>query len=240
MGVFARLAQAIYLLGQALRFVPSPHRLRAEGRIATPEHDETAQLRRTLLSLVHLAEKEAKVRRLEFCSQSSICYWYVIRGNGCNTHCVLILSSAILLLQEYCFPTSGAISSIDINHPSTDSLFPEARSALEALSIMAIDLRQRIINTPDILNNISVFLTQMVFQAGSTLIRLGGGDSDVTTRRNIDAQKKLLQELAVRWHEASECPSHPIINHVPETYGRSDVFLSILDAQEVMLASSLL
>lgn len=74
MGIFARLAQATYLLGQALRYVSS-HRHRGEERPTTPADDETAQLRRTLMSLVHLADKEAKVRRLEFCSQSSVCYW---------------------------------------------------------------------------------------------------------------------------------------------------------------------
>lgn len=70
MGIFARLAQATHLLGQALKSVTV-----ADNGPSGASGDETAQLRRTLMSLVHLADKEAKVRELEFCSQSAICYW---------------------------------------------------------------------------------------------------------------------------------------------------------------------
>ncbi|KAH6888444.1 putative fungal-specific transcription factor [Thelonectria olida] len=65
MGSFARLAQATYLVSQALRSL-SPAPLECD----LPQTDQTAQLRRTLLSLVHAADRESAVRRLEFCAQS--------------------------------------------------------------------------------------------------------------------------------------------------------------------------
>lgn len=75
MGLFSRLGQAVYLLSQALKSISSS----AQKAVKAPEAagqsgDETAQLRRTLLALVRLADREAKVRHLEFCSQSAICY----------------------------------------------------------------------------------------------------------------------------------------------------------------------
>lgn len=70
MGLFSRLAQSTYLLSQVLNSTSSP-----PGRSSTPDKgEETAQLRRTLLALVKLADMEASVRQLQFCSQSSICY----------------------------------------------------------------------------------------------------------------------------------------------------------------------
>ncbi|KAI5462017.1 putative fungal-specific transcription factor [Mariannaea sp. PMI_226] len=66
MGSFARLAQATYLLSQALQSL-SP--TSAEGNVIV-SLEQTAQLRRTLLSLVHAADSESAVRRLEFCAMS--------------------------------------------------------------------------------------------------------------------------------------------------------------------------
>lgn len=65
MGSFARLSQATYLLSQALRETKTQS---VEGNAS---HDrDTAQLRRTLLALVHATDKEVAVRRLELCAQS--------------------------------------------------------------------------------------------------------------------------------------------------------------------------
>jgi hypothetical protein len=66
-GNFARLAQGTYLLSQALRSIVSRTTEDDSGH-----HDQTAQLRRTLLALVHAADVEAKIRRLEFCAQSEL------------------------------------------------------------------------------------------------------------------------------------------------------------------------
>ncbi|KAG9233058.1 putative fungal-specific transcription factor [Amylocarpus encephaloides] len=70
MGIFSRAAQATYLLSQALKSVSS----RSNDQDSATQIGETEQLRRTLLSLVHLADTEATVRRLEFCTPSAICF----------------------------------------------------------------------------------------------------------------------------------------------------------------------
>lgn len=67
MGSFARLAQATYLLSQALRSI-SPN----SGERDASQIDQTAQLRRTLLALVHAADSEATIRKLEYCAQSAL------------------------------------------------------------------------------------------------------------------------------------------------------------------------
>lgn len=70
MGVFSRLAQATFLLSQALQFVSSTE----SSRSSAGHGHETAQLRRTLESLIHLADKEIEIRQIEFCTQSIISY----------------------------------------------------------------------------------------------------------------------------------------------------------------------
>lgn len=67
MGLFARLAQATYLVSQALKATS----LSASG---TPSAEDTAQLRRTIFALVQAAGTEAELRQLEYCPQSSICF----------------------------------------------------------------------------------------------------------------------------------------------------------------------
>lgn len=65
MGSFARLAQATYLLSQALREIKP-----TSGEGNTPHDKDTTQLRRTLLALVHATDREVALRRLELCAQS--------------------------------------------------------------------------------------------------------------------------------------------------------------------------
>ena len=77
MGIFSRTAQATYLLSEALKSVPP----RVNYQDQTAHANQVMQLRRTLLALVHLADTEATVRRLEFCTPSSICFRRVIPLN---------------------------------------------------------------------------------------------------------------------------------------------------------------
>lgn len=69
MGRFARFAQATYLLGQVFRHVSD------RPRDNTFYEQEAAQLNRTLHALIHLSQSEAETRRLEFCTQTAVCYW---------------------------------------------------------------------------------------------------------------------------------------------------------------------
>lgn len=75
MGLYCRLGQATYLLSQALRSASSndssTDRATSNGGFS---ECETEQLRATLSSLVVVANAEAELRDLEFCSQSSVSY----------------------------------------------------------------------------------------------------------------------------------------------------------------------
>ncbi|EHK19645.1 uncharacterized protein TRIVIDRAFT_156681 [Trichoderma virens Gv29-8] len=61
LGLFARFAQAAHLLSQVLHHV-------------SEQSNETAQLRRTIFALVNVSNIEASMRRLEYCSQTAVCY----------------------------------------------------------------------------------------------------------------------------------------------------------------------
>jgi hypothetical protein len=67
MGLLSRLAQATYLLSQALESLSSPMSDKANSI------DEIGQLRRTLIALIQVTDNEAEVRKIEFCSQSALC-----------------------------------------------------------------------------------------------------------------------------------------------------------------------
>jgi hypothetical protein len=68
MGRFGRFAQATYLLGRVLKHVSD----------RTPDHqfleDEATQLGRTLNALMNLVKVENQDDRVEFCTQSAICW----------------------------------------------------------------------------------------------------------------------------------------------------------------------
>ncbi|KPM34772.1 hypothetical protein AK830_g11802 [Neonectria ditissima] len=67
MGLFSRLAQATYLLSQAIKSVTSPTR---DADLL----EERAQLRRTLLALINVADTESQARGIEFCSHLAVCF----------------------------------------------------------------------------------------------------------------------------------------------------------------------
>lgn len=62
LGLFARFAQASHLLSRVLR------------HISEQQPNETSQLRRTIFALVNVSKIEASMRRLEYCSQTAVCY----------------------------------------------------------------------------------------------------------------------------------------------------------------------
>jgi hypothetical protein len=68
MGRFGRFAQATYLLGRVLKHV--------SDRQVNPEflEEEATQLQRTLHALVTLVKVESQNSRMEFCTQSAICW----------------------------------------------------------------------------------------------------------------------------------------------------------------------
>lgn len=67
-GRFARFAQATYLLGQVFRHISD------QPSDPTFYEEEAAQLNRTLHALIHLSKSEAETRKLEFCTQTAVCF----------------------------------------------------------------------------------------------------------------------------------------------------------------------
>ncbi|OIW30534.1 hypothetical protein CONLIGDRAFT_630509 [Coniochaeta ligniaria NRRL 30616] len=178
MGLFARIAQATHLVSQALHVTSSS--LSAAGRSAALV-DETAQLRRTILALVQTADKEAAVRQLEYCPQSSICF------------------SALLLLQAHNTQTPAKDANDRTAKPA-ETLLPETEFVLKDLSRMA----KRVCAEWDesCANQVSLFLMLVVYQAASAILRLSDGNPDDLTQEALDALKDLLRRLAPRWRVA--------------------------------------
>ena len=73
MGLFARLAQATYLLDQVLQILRRHDSDESEWNLLVFE-DETSQLRRALLAFLATTELEAEIKEIPFCSPSAICY----------------------------------------------------------------------------------------------------------------------------------------------------------------------
>lgn len=67
LGRFGRLAQSTRLLDQTINLVAFPTAVDVSMR------EQAAQLRRTIMALCHLYKIEQDKRRLEYCSQTSVC-----------------------------------------------------------------------------------------------------------------------------------------------------------------------
>lgn len=74
MGPFARLAQATYLVNQALNLLSSLP-TQDEELDSFDLEKESAQLRRTIEALVYLTKTEFDFRDLVTCCQAAISYW---------------------------------------------------------------------------------------------------------------------------------------------------------------------
>ena len=68
MGHLARFAQAAHLVGRVYRHISEP------AGDQSFQDEEREQLRRTLLALSNVSLAEEQVRKLSFCSQTSMCY----------------------------------------------------------------------------------------------------------------------------------------------------------------------
>lgn len=74
MGPFARLAQATYLVNQALNLLSSLP-TQDEGVESVDVGKESAQLRRTIEALVSVTKTEFEFRDLVTCCQAAVSYW---------------------------------------------------------------------------------------------------------------------------------------------------------------------
>ncbi|OAA60644.1 Transcription factor [Cordyceps fumosorosea ARSEF 2679] len=163
MGRFARLAQAAHLLSLAIKDV-------AEG-----SHD-SAQLRRTIFALVHVSRLEARVRRLELCTQMSTCF------------------SAILLLDN---PTSlQNVASRELPSHSDTGRSPESSSVLAS----TIEMAERIIGAHESVKNaVSPFVLHLNYTAASIYLQQAMAEPSSDAAGRVATLRKSLKLFSQRW-----------------------------------------
>ncbi|TQW00600.1 fungal specific transcription factor [Cordyceps javanica] len=163
MGRFARLAQAAHLLSLVIKDV-------AEGS------DDSAQLRRTIFALVHVSRIEARMRRLELCTQMSTCF------------------SAILLLD---YPTSfQGVASQGICSRADAPFSPESSSVLES----TIEMAERIIAAHGALKNIiAPFVLHVNYKAASIYLQQAIEEPNGDAASYVATLKKSLKLFSQRW-----------------------------------------
>ncbi|OTA04339.1 Zn2Cys6 transcriptional regulator [Trichoderma parareesei] len=169
LGRFARFAQAAHLLGQVLRHV-------AEG---SPE-SETAQLRRTIFSLVNVSRLEAHLRQMEFCSQTAVCY--------CG---ILLLDSSQAKNKDR---SESSATSLDQLSTETDSI-----------SQMALQISNHIITRRsfmEIHNRSSPFLLHMFYRVALLHLKASRSTPGGATADKLHLIKQAMEVIGRRWQVA--------------------------------------
>ncbi|KAK6444688.1 hypothetical protein FP744_10000936 [Trichoderma asperellum] len=160
LGLFARFAQAAHLLSQVLRHVSEKH------------SSETSQLRRTIFALVQVSNIEASMRRLEYCSQSAVCY-----------------SGIIALDDSFCDkrpPGSGAYLSKE------SSLISQA--TLHMVSIFKTDVAEEVCDVA------SPFLVHLVYKVALMHLRIAHESPTAAALEEVQLLKHTLKVVGGRWH----------------------------------------
>ncbi|KAJ5726108.1 uncharacterized protein N7483_007465 [Penicillium malachiteum] len=151
-GHFGRLAQATYLISQALAMIRSLSvvSIARNESIISPE---TTQLCRTLEALVRANEMEITVRRLAFCCQSLVSY------------------SGVFLLQDSYWAQLQVRSKEELQQYT----FVETHNAINTLCQIASALRQKS-NMLDLQNGqCTFFLAGVAYQGASAIMTMGKG-----------------------------------------------------------------
>ncbi|PTB63383.1 N-terminal binuclear Zn cluster-containing/DNA binding domain-containing protein [Trichoderma citrinoviride] len=162
LGLFARFAQAAHLLTKVLHHASEPP-------------SETAQLRRTIFALVNVSKIEASMRRLEYCSQTSICY------------------SGILLLE------SSSIDK-DENHSGTQ-LSTESAHISQVTLDMALSFTKG--DVEEICAIVSPFLVHILYRVASIHLRIAHESPTDAALEKVALLKKAMKIVGSRWLCAS-------------------------------------
>ncbi|KAJ4153896.1 hypothetical protein LMH87_010362 [Akanthomyces muscarius] len=162
-GRFARLAQAAHLLSLVIKDV-------AEGS------NDSSQLRRTIFALVHVSRIEARLRRLELCTQMATCF------------------SGILLLDH---PTSfQQVASPHYSSHADATLSTESSSVVEATIQMAERMKGAYDSIKDIM---APFVLHVNYKAASIYLQRAIEEPDSEAAAYVAALKKSLQLFSQRW-----------------------------------------
>lgn len=162
LGLFARFAQAAHLLSKVLHQV-------------SEQSNETAQLRRTIFALVNVSKIEASMRRLEYCSQTSICY------------------SGVLLLD-------ASYMDKDTDHSGT-RLSPESAHISQVTLDMALSFVQG--DAEAICAIVSPFLIHLLYRVASIHLRIAHESPTTAALEKIELLKKAMRIVGSRWLCAS-------------------------------------
>ncbi|KAL7932984.1 N-terminal binuclear Zn cluster-containing protein [Trichoderma chlorosporum] len=165
LGRFARFAQAAHLISQVLRHV-------AEGS----SESETAQLRRTIFSLVNISKLEAHLRRLEFCAQTCVCY------------------SGILLLEASQAKNKRSADSLGtpLNQLSTESSLI-SQTALQ----LSVYVTQRAYT--ELHARASPFLLHMLYQVALLNLEASRFNPGGTIADKLNIIKQAIEVVGRRW-----------------------------------------
>ncbi|TFB00150.1 hypothetical protein CCMA1212_008224 [Trichoderma ghanense] len=162
LGLFARFAQAAHLLSQVLHHV-------------SEQSNETAQLRRTIFALINVSKIEASMRRLEYCSQTAICY------------------SGILLLD------SSSMDK-DADHAGTQFSTESAH-----ISQVTLDMASSFVqgDAEEICAIVSPFLVHLLYRVASIHVRIAHESPTTAALEKVELLKKAIRFVGSRWLCAS-------------------------------------
>ncbi|KAK0759191.1 hypothetical protein N5P37_008073 [Trichoderma harzianum] len=160
LGLFARFAQAAHLLSQVLHHV-------------SEESNETAQLRRTIFALVNVSNIEASMRRLEYCSQSAVCY------------------AGILALDYSSFSKGMCISD------SGQKLSSESAIISQATLDMALTLIHG--DSDQLCDVASPFLVHLLYKVASMHLRIAHKSQTRGDREKVEILRKSMKLVGSRW-----------------------------------------
>ncbi|KAL7942897.1 N-terminal binuclear Zn cluster-containing/DNA binding domain-containing protein [Trichoderma barbatum] len=158
LGLFARFAQAAHLLSQVLHHV-------------SEQLNETAQLRRTILALVNVSNIEASMRRLEYCSQTAVCY------------------AGILALD------SSSVGEDTRN--SEAKLSSESNTISQATLDMALTLAHG--DTEQLCDIASPFVVHLLYKVTSIYLRIAHKSPTAAVLDKVELLKKTLEIVGSRW-----------------------------------------
>ncbi|CRL22637.1 Fungal transcriptional regulatory protein, N-terminal [Penicillium camemberti] len=175
-GHFGRLAQATYLISQALATIRSFSAVSTDLS-NTSLSSETAQLCRTFEALARANEMEVTVRRLPFCCQSLISY------------------SGVFLLQEHYWQLLNMRS----RQKAQQHTYVETHNALDTLCRIAFGIQQGSYPMDLRQGQCTFLLVGVVYQGLSALLTIGKGNPSAEIRESITMLRWLLRHLRTRW-----------------------------------------
>ncbi|KAF7556350.1 hypothetical protein G7046_g6322 [Stylonectria norvegica] len=181
MGAFARLAQATYLISQALDAIRSNHTPQQSfGGLNPPS--QVLHICRTLEALVRANELEVSVRKLAFCSQSVFSY------------------SGVLLLQQYIWDSAGVRST----QQAYDHMLGETSLVFDTLDRIAIYLQLGHEEQSLMGNECTIFLVDVLYRAIMALHTLGQGKPSPAIAEQTSHLKWFLGHIQTRWSLAAK------------------------------------